>query len=60
MEQLKILERIQDAGFNVVTCGNCGSVNLVDLEKLEKDNHLITCYDCNKTLDNADMPDLFY
>ena len=41
-------------GINIVTCGDCGAVNLhkAGLEE-------ITCEYCNNTSDICDFPDLF-
>lgn len=51
--QIKIQEKIQSAGFNIVECGNCGTVLLHEVgdEKIE-------CF-CD-TMDLSDCPDLFY
>jgi len=45
---------IVKSGINIVTCGNCGSVNLHRLEDTE-----ITCMDCNFKSEPCDFPDLF-
>ena len=64
-EQFKILQEMQMDGYNVVTCGNCGDVILIDLfneEKMEIDRNTIEevqCPHCKETMDYCDMPDLY-
>ncbi len=63
--QFKILQEMQMDGYNVVTCGNCGDVVLIDLfneEKMEIDRNTIEevqCPHCKETMDYSDMPDLY-
>ena len=47
-------EVITKSGINIVTCGNCGSVNLhrVDAEE-------ISCVDCGFESEPCEFPDLF-
>ena len=47
-------EVIAKSGINIVTCGNCGSVNLhrVDAEE-------ISCVDCGFESEPCEFPDLF-
>lgn len=54
IHQIKLQEKIQSAGFNIVECGNCGTVLLHELggEKIE-------CF-CGCNMDLSDCPDLFY
>lgn len=54
-KQADILRTMQRAGFNVVTCGMCGSTVLQDL-KVEED---ICCPDCFFTSEPCDFPDLY-
>jgi hypothetical protein len=55
-EQCKIAKKILDkTGINIVTCGECGSVILVDAKKTE-----YFCYGCGKPGEPCDFPDLFY
>jgi len=64
-EQFKILQEMQMDGYNVVTCGNCADVVLIDLfneEKMEVDRNTIEevqCPHCKETMDYCDMPDLY-
>jgi len=44
-----------NAGINIVTCGNCGSVILHRSEDVE-----IECYDCGYESEPCDFPDLFH
>ena len=55
MEQVKIQREIQGKGFNIITCGLCGEVNLVRLA-----NEMFTCCVCSKEQQHHDCPDLFY
>lgn len=51
-EQAKILRRMQEDGWNVVTCGNCGVTILMSIyEDIE-------CHGCNYKGDWCDFPDL--
>lgn len=52
--QIKIQEEMQSAGFNIVTCGNCGSILLHRLGE-EK----IDCF-CGITMSLSDCPDYWY
>lgn len=51
--QIKMQEKIQSVGFNIVECGSCGTVLLHEVgdEKIE-------CFCGNRAL--SDCPDLFY
>lgn len=55
IRQIAIQESIQSAGFNIVTCGNCGSVILHEIEDEE-----IDCPYCDSVLETSDCPDYFY
>lgn len=63
--QIRIQEAMQNAGFNVVNCGNCGTVLLQDLEVIEFDennnclNNTIQCF-CGQEMDLSDCPDYWY
>lgn len=63
--QIRIQEKMQRAGFNLVTCGNCGSILLHEVEVItfdEKDNCLnntIECF-CGEEMDLTDCPDYWY
>ena len=54
-EQIKILEEIQDTGFNIITCGLCGEVNLI-----RKGTEMFTCYVCSEKQQHHDCADLFF
>ena len=47
-------EVIAKSGINIVTCGNCGSVNLHRLGEEE-----ISCVDCGFESEPCEFPDLF-
>lgn len=52
-EQIRLQEKIQSAGFNIVTCGNCGSVLLH-----ETGQDKINCFCGEQSL--SDCPDYWY
>lgn len=52
--QIRIQEKMQSAGFNVVTCGNCGTVLLHELG-----DESIDCF-CGHEMDLSDCPDYWY
>ena len=55
-EQLDLMDEIRaKANINIVTCGHCGCVFLHKLDELE-----LTCFDCKKSGEPCDHPDLFY
>ncbi|MDY3443427.1 hypothetical protein PG616_01015 [Riemerella anatipestifer] len=54
--QKEILKEIQDSGFNIVTCGNCWGVILMD--KPMKDSKIIECPHCIREMEHSDLPDL--
>ena len=57
MSQLDMLKEIQESGYNIVTCGDCGTVNIIEIRESED---LHTCFDCGFQSDGGDFPDLFY
>ena len=52
--QIRIQEKMQSAGFNVVTCGNCGSILLHETE-----DETIECF-CGQEMDLSGCPDYWY
>ncbi len=52
--QIRLQEKIQSVGFNVVECGNCETVLLHELG-----DEKIDCF-CGSRMDLSDCPDLFY
>lgn len=52
--QILLQEKIQSAGFNIVECGNCGTVLLH-----ECGNEHIECF-CGNEMALSDCPDLYY
>lgn len=54
-QQIRIFFEMQSAGFNVVTCGNCGTTlfHKVGEEK-------INCFGCMNQMDPSDCPDYWY
>jgi hypothetical protein len=56
LKQIELQERIQrEAKVNIVTCGNCGSVVLHELNKFK-----IDCPYCNVKMSVYDCPDYLY
>ena len=53
-KQIRIQEKIQNIGFNVVTCGNCGSILLHELG-----DETIECF-CEREMNLSDCPDYWY
>lgn len=52
--QIKLIEELQNTGFNVVSCGNCGSIMI----HRTSDTHL-DCL-CGIKMELCDCPDLWY
>lgn len=50
-----VLQKMQKAGFNVTTCGNCMAVKL---HELPVKNDLLKCDNCDFESDPCDFPDL--
>ena len=48
---------MQEDGYNVVTCGNCGDVVLLEVYDTIED---VQCPHCKETMDYSDMPDLYH
>ena len=46
---------IQDYGYSVVTCGECGCVNIYKSEE-----EIMECHQCGFKSEPCDFPDLFY
>ena len=49
-----VLQKMQKAGFNVTTCGDCGEIVLqqgIDIDELH-------CFNCGLISDPCDFPDL--
>ena len=68
-EQLDLMNVIRaKANINIVTCGNCGTILLHEMElisdgefiSLKDDDNSIECYDCKTKMDLCDCPDLWY
>lgn len=55
-EQVQIQHEMQMAGFNVITCGHCGSILL---HRTPKEPFEIDCL-CGRTMDLSDCPDYWY
>lgn len=53
--QYDILQEIQHCGYNVVTCGNCGDVVLIELKEGD-----VQCPHCDYVGGQCDYPDLYH
>ena len=53
-KQKEILDRLQQEGYNVCTCGNCGGVILYDDELANKD--FINCPHCKVEMEYCHNP----
>lgn len=54
INQIKLQEQIQKAGFNIVTCGNCGETLIHN-----RGDETIKCF-CGNEMSLTDCPDLYY
>ena len=54
--QFEILQRMQQDGYNLVTCGNCGDLVLLETDDIIDE---IKCPHCKETMEYSDMPDLY-
>jgi len=52
--QIYLQEKIQSAGFNIVTCGNCDSIILHEVG-----DETIECF-CGEEMALSDCPDYWY
>lgn len=52
--QIELQSKIQSAGFNLVTCGNCGTILIHEVG----DEH-IDCF-CGQRMALSDCPDYWY
>jgi hypothetical protein len=60
LNQIALQEKVvADAGVNIVTCGQCGSLMLHEVRPLESDQEL-ECPFCDFESDPCDFPDYFY
>ena len=56
LKQIELQNKIKKlAKVNIVTCGNCGSIVLHELDDTE-----IDCPYCNRIMDVSDCPDYLY
>lgn len=56
-EQFKRLSRIQESGYNVLRCGDCGWLVIVTLND---ESDLIECHECGFIGEHCDYPDAVY
>ena len=52
--QIRIQEKMQSAGFNIITCGNCGTILLQEIS-----DETIESF-CGHDMDLSDFPDYWY
>jgi len=53
--QVALSDELQDKGYNIVTCGNCGCVLLHRINA-----SVIKCFQCGQAFEPCDCPDYFY
>ena len=56
-EQKERLDEIQELGYNVVNCGDCGDVLIISLTH---DSDDIECQGCGFVSEHCDFPDYAY
>lgn len=54
-KQIELQEQIQKMNINLVTCGNCGTIQFVDTKTIT-----VECFACDTELEHCDCPDYFY
>jgi hypothetical protein len=55
-EQIALMDIIREkSGINIVNCGHCGYILLIDREAEDVD-----CLYCNRVMDPSDCPDYLY
>lgn len=60
-KQVELQRQLQMCGYNVVTCGSCGTVNLHETRPIKPDQDTdIECWACGMISDPCDFPDMFY
>lgn len=52
--QIELQSKMQSVGFNLVTCGNCGSLLIHEVG-----DEIIDCF-CGQAMDVSDCPDYWY
>lgn len=57
-QQYEVLLEMQNSGFNVCTCGNCGNVVLYNRQM--KESEVVECPHCKEEMDYSDNPDYYY
>lgn len=53
--QIELQLKMQSAGFNLVTCGNCGTLLIHETS----DKETIDCF-CGRAMSLSDCPDYWY
>ena len=56
INQIKLQNKIQSLGINLVNCGNCGSIFFHECD----DNDTVKCPFCYTKMAKSDCPDYFY
>ena len=54
-QQIKLQSKMQSAGFNLVNCGNCGTLLIHEIG----DDKTIDCF-CGSEMNLSDCPDYWY
>lgn len=55
-EQIDLQTKIQSCGYNIVNCGNCGSIVLHEINEIDT----IECPYCDRLMAKSDCPDYLY
>lgn len=56
IDQIRLQEKVQKlANVNIVTCGNCGTVLLHEMNEDD-----IECFNCRRVMEQSDCPDFWY
>ena len=56
--QQEILDAMNEAGYSVVCCGQCGEVVLIEWAEVDDNEPEHTCPHCGYTSEPCDFPDV--
>ena len=59
-KQVYLQKQMQKDGYNIVTCGNCGALNIHTTNNEDFHENNIDCYGCGTTISKSDCSDYFY
>ena len=58
-KQVHLQHQMQKDGYNIVTCGNCGTLNIHTTNNGEFHEYNIDCHGCGTTISKSDCSDYF-